>query len=79
MDDGTNRAMFNGVTYNFPNTPAVLSQLTLGGNATIEAAYGPNAIVVDHMDVFDIVLKDGDAGKHPLCAPSSPLPRHPSC
>ena len=66
MDDGTNRAMFNGVTYNFPTTPAVLSQLTLGGNASVAEAYGPLAFVVNHLDVFDIVLKNGDAGKHPL-------------
>jgi iron transport multicopper oxidase len=66
MDDGTNRAMFNGITYNFPNTPSVFSQLTLGSNATVENAYGPLAFAIDHLDVLDIVLKNGDAGKHPL-------------
>jgi iron transport multicopper oxidase len=66
MDDGTNRAMFNGLTYNFPTVPAVLSSLTLGDNATNEAAYGPLAFVVNHLEVFDIVLNNGDAGKHPL-------------
>lgn len=66
MDDGTNHAMFNMVTYNQPKTPAVLSMLTLGDNATVEAAYGPQSFVVDHMEVLDIVVKNGDAGKHPL-------------
>ncbi|KAH7105424.1 Fet3 protein [Auriculariales sp. MPI-PUGE-AT-0066] len=66
MDNGVNRAMFNTVTYNFPNVPAVLSALSLGSNATIAEAYGPNSFVVNHMDIVDIVLKNGDAGKHPF-------------
>ena len=66
MDDGTNRARFNTVTYNAPIVPSIFSALTLGQNATIASAYGPTSYVVDHMKVFDIVLKNGDAGKHPL-------------
>ncbi|CAL1708876.1 unnamed protein product [Somion occarium] len=66
LDDGTNRAMFNMITYNSPLVPAVLSQVTLGENATIQEAYGPYSIVLDHLEVFDIVLKNGDAGKHPF-------------
>lgn len=66
MDDGTNHAMFNQITYNSPLVPAVLSALTLGSNATVEEAYGPLSFVVDHMDVVDIIIKNGDAGKHPL-------------
>ncbi|KAF4616730.1 hypothetical protein D9613_008665 [Agrocybe pediades] len=66
LDDGTNRAMFNQITYNSPLTPAVLSEMTLGPNATVESAYGPLSFVVDHMDVVDIVVKNGDAGKHPF-------------
>ncbi|KAF9033926.1 ferroxidase [Hymenopellis radicata] len=66
MDDGTNHAMFNQITYNSPLVPAVFSELSLGNNATVEAAYGPNSFVVDHMDVVDIVIKNGDAGKHPF-------------
>jgi iron transport multicopper oxidase len=66
MDDGTNHAMFNLVTYNSPKVPAILSALTLGDNATVAAAYGPQSFVLEHMDVVDIVVKNGDAGKHPL-------------
>ena len=66
MDDGTNRARFNAVTYNPPVVPTIFSALTLGQNATIASAYGPTSYVVDHMKVFDIVVKNGDAGKHPL-------------
>jgi iron transport multicopper oxidase len=66
MDDGTNHAMFNLVTYNSPLVPAVLSALTLGSNATIAEAYGPQSFVVDHLDVVDIVIKNADSGKHPF-------------
>ena len=66
MDDGINRAMFNGVTYNSPLTPAILSELSLGPNATIPSAYGPLSFVVEYGDVIDLVVKNGDAGKHPL-------------
>nr|BAU94255.1 laccase [Pholiota microspora] len=66
MDDGTNHAMFNQVTYNSPLVPAVFSELTLGENATIASAYGPQSFVIDHLDVVDIVIKNGDAGKHPF-------------
>jgi iron transport multicopper oxidase len=66
MDDGTNHAMFNQVTWNKPVVPAILSELTLGSNATIASAYGPQSFVLNHMDVIDIVVQNGDAGKHPL-------------
>ncbi|KAF9260572.1 Fet3 protein [Marasmius fiardii PR-910] len=70
MDDGTNRAMFNQVTFNSPNVPAVLSVLTLGSDATVQSAYGPLSFVVGEnegqFDVVDLVVKNGDAGKHPF-------------
>ncbi|KAI0310690.1 Fet3 protein [Amylostereum chailletii] len=66
VEDGTNRAMFNMITYDAPLVPSVLSALTLGANATSEVAYGKTSFIIDHLDVFDIVLKNGDAGKHPF-------------
>ncbi|KAG5643712.1 hypothetical protein DXG03_009761 [Asterophora parasitica] len=66
MDDGTNHGMFNGITYNSPLVPAVFSELTLGSNATVVEAYGPLSFVIDHLEVIDIVIKNGDAGKHPF-------------
>ncbi|KAH9941128.1 Fet3 protein [Epithele typhae] len=66
MEDGTNHAMFNMITYNSPLVPAIMSEVSLGSNATIASAYGPTSFVIDHLDVFDIVLKNGDAGKHPF-------------
>lgn len=66
MDDGTNRAMFNQKVYNSPIVPSIMSQMSLGANATVDGAYGPYSFILEHMEVFDIVLKNGDAGKHPL-------------
>ncbi|KAG7446974.1 ferroxidase [Guyanagaster necrorhizus] len=66
MDDGTNRAMFNEITYNSPDVPAIFSELSLGSNATTETAYTPLSFVVDYGDVVDIVIKNGDTGKHPF-------------
>lgn len=69
---GTNHAMFNDITYNSPLVPGVLSELTLGDNATVSAAYGQTNYVWNHLDVIDIVVMNSDAGKHPLCVPLSP-------
>jgi len=66
MDDGTNHAMFNLVTYNSPLVPAILSELTLGPNATVASAYGPQSFILEHLDVVDIVVKNNDSGKHPF-------------
>ncbi|KAJ7512531.1 Fet3 protein [Mycena galericulata] len=66
MDDGTNHACFNDVTYNSPLVPAILSEMTLGDNATVAAAYGPQSFVLDHLDVVDIVVLNSDVGKHPF-------------
>ncbi|KAH9948017.1 Fet3 protein [Amylocystis lapponica] len=66
MDDGTNHATFNGTTYNPPLVPAIMSEMTLLQNATTQEAYGPLTFVVDHLEVFDIVIMNGDTGKHPF-------------
>jgi len=66
VDDGTNRAMFNQVTWNPPKVPAIFSALSLGPNATVEKAYGPGSFVVEYGDIVDLVIQNGDAGKHPF-------------
>ena len=66
LDDGTNRAMFNDQTYNSPLVPTLFSALSHGENATTAEAYGPYTFVLNHLEVIDIVLENGDAGKHPL-------------
>ena len=66
MTDGTNHAIINQVTFNYGVVPTIFSALSLGSNATIQEAYGPLSAVVDHLEVFDIVIRNTDVGKHPL-------------
>jgi iron transport multicopper oxidase len=73
-DAGTNRAMFNSVTFNSPVVPGVFSMLSLArgdggvgeGAAEVAEAYGPWSYVLGEGDVVDLVLMNSDAGKHPL-------------
>ena len=69
MTDGTNRAMFNQVSYLAPLVPTVLSVLTLGSNATDPTPYGYSGFVLDHLSAVQIILKNGDVGNHPLYVP----------
>ena len=64
--DGTNHAFINQFTFNYPLVPTVFSELSLGSNATIQQAYGPLSIVLNHLEVIDIVIQNTDTGKHPL-------------
>jgi iron transport multicopper oxidase len=66
MTDGTNRAMFNDVSYLPPLVPTVLSVLTLGSNATVAESYGYSGFVIDHLTAVQVIIKNGDAGNHPL-------------
>ncbi|KAG2148442.1 Fet3 protein [Suillus cothurnatus] len=66
MDDGTNHAFINDVVYNPPVVPAIMSALTLGQNATSQVAYGPYSYVFNYGDVIDLVVQNGDTGKHPF-------------
>jgi iron transport multicopper oxidase len=54
MDDGTNRAMFNQITYNSPLVPTALSILTLGPNATDVTAYGTTSFILDHLSAVQL-------------------------
>jgi iron transport multicopper oxidase len=66
MTDGTNRAMFNNLTFNFPKVPTVFSEYSMGQDANNVAIYGPGTYVLEKGDVIDITVTNLDAGKHPL-------------
>lgn len=66
MSDGTNRAMFNELSYHPPLVPSVLSVLTLGSNATVATAYGPTSFVLPHLSAVQITLNNSDTNIHPL-------------
>ena len=48
--------MDDGVTFNFPVVPSVLSALMLGAKSTVAEAYGPLSFVVEYGDVVDLVI-----------------------
>ena len=66
MTDGTNRAMFNNITYNTPVVPPIFTELSMGSLATDVAVYGPSTYVLDMGDVVEMTVVNLDAGKHPL-------------
>lgn len=62
-------AFFNDVTYVAPKVPSLYTALTVGaGNSTISRVYGTNtnSHVLKHNNVIEIVLNNGDDGKHPF-------------
>nr|AHZ58332.1 laccase [Auricularia auricula-judae] len=66
MTDGTNRAMFNNITYNPPVVPSIFSELSLGKDAVQAQLYGPTSFVLNQFDVVEIKVVNFDAGKHPF-------------
>jgi len=76
MTDGTNRATFNGVTYNAPVVPAVFSQLSLqeqvtqgllpSNASTTASVYGPWSYILQEGESVDLVVMNSDTGKHPF-------------
>ncbi|KZV80843.1 laccase [Exidia glandulosa HHB12029] len=66
LTDGTNRAMFNNITYNPPIVPTVFSELSLGQDAVQAQLYGPSSFVLNKGDVVELKVFNFDAGKHPF-------------
>ncbi|KAL1917392.1 uncharacterized protein VTP21DRAFT_5048 [Calcarisporiella thermophila] len=67
-EDGTNRAMFNNITYVMPKVPTLLSQLSLGELAKDPAVYGrqTQAIVLEHNKMVELVVTNYDENAHPF-------------
>jgi len=66
MDDGSNRAMFNNVTYNYPRVPTLFSALSMGDSAGLSKIYGPNSQVLEYGDIVEITVINWDDGIHPF-------------
>lgn len=66
MDDGTNHAMFENITYNRPNVPSLLTALSMGANAEDVAVYGPMSNVLEYNQIVELDVFNWDAGNHPL-------------
>jgi iron transport multicopper oxidase len=68
LGNGVNYAMFNGISYTAPIVPSLLTVLSAPTNYTTDATiYGDytNPKVLGHNNVVQIVLNNGDTGKHP--------------
>ncbi|CUM53253.1 unnamed protein product [Debaryomyces tyrocola] len=68
LGDGINYAFFNNITYVRPKLPPLMTVLSSGEHATNELVYGTNThtYVLQENDVIDIVLNNGDDGRHPF-------------
>ncbi|KAH7361463.1 iron transport multicopper oxidase FET3 [Plectosphaerella cucumerina] len=69
LGDGANYAFFNDLTYVAPKVPSLYSALTVGKeHAANPKVYGTNTIshVLNHNEVIQIVLNNGDDGTHPF-------------
>ena len=67
--------MFNDISYKAPIVPTLLTALSVPSNYSTEATvYGrsTNPFVLGHNNMVQIVLNNGDAGKHP-CTSSGVL------
>jgi iron transport multicopper oxidase len=72
--DGENYAMFNEISYKPPIVPTLLTTLSVPSNYSTDATvYGTstNPFVLGHNNMVQIVLNNGDAGKHPCSTPVS--------
>ena len=62
-------AFFNDVTYVGPKVPSLYTALSVGTtNAANPRVYGSNSLaqILKHGDVVELVLNNGDDGKHPF-------------
>jgi iron transport multicopper oxidase len=64
--------MFNEISYKQPIVPSLITALTVPADiATNETVYGysTHPYVLGHNNMVQIILNNGDAGKHPCMAP----------
>lgn len=50
--------MFNNVTYNYPVTPSLLTELSMGAGSANPEIYGTQTFVLNHLDVGFQLLVD---------------------
>jgi iron transport multicopper oxidase len=68
LGDGVNYATFNEISYMAPIVPTLLTALSVPSNySTVATVYGTstNPFVLGHNNMVQIILNNGDTGKHP--------------
>jgi iron transport multicopper oxidase len=68
LDNGQNYAFFNQITYVPPIVPTLFTAMSSGNYTMDPAIYGTysNPYVLKHNQMVEIVVNNGDAGKHPF-------------
>ncbi|KAJ5527091.1 hypothetical protein N7513_011250 [Penicillium frequentans] len=68
LDNGADYSMFNNISYTKPKVPTLYTVLSAGDLATDATVYGDytHAVVLEHNQVVQIVLNNGDTGSHPF-------------
>ncbi|KAH8817166.1 Fet3 ferroxidase-like protein [Xylogone sp. PMI_703] len=68
LGNGVNYALLNNVTYTAPKVPTLFSVMSSGNLSTNSEIYGEftHPFVLEHNQVVQIVLNNGDGGSHPF-------------
>ncbi|ODQ64941.1 iron transport multicopper oxidase FET3 [Nadsonia fulvescens var. elongata DSM 6958] len=68
LADGVNYAFFNNITYTDPRVPTLYTVLSAGDLANNAQVYGTftHPFVLNHLEVVEIVLNNGDTSSHPF-------------
>jgi iron transport multicopper oxidase len=66
--NGYGYAFLDNISYTAPKVPTLFSVLSSGDMATNSEIYGDftHSVVLEHNDVVEIVLNNGDTGSHPF-------------
>ncbi|KAG0268711.1 hypothetical protein DFQ27_005951 [Actinomortierella ambigua] len=68
LDDYSNKAMFNSITYVPPKVPTLYTAMTVGNLSTNPDVYGKyaHAIVLKKNEMIELVINNKDPGNHPF-------------
>ncbi len=67
MNDGTNHAIITTSRTTPRSSPRSCPSSRSARTRRSRARTGPQSFVLDHLDVVEIIIKNADSGKHPLC------------
>ncbi|KAF9179824.1 hypothetical protein BGZ51_006637 [Haplosporangium sp. Z 767] len=68
LDDYSNKATFNDITYVHPKVPTLYTALTTGNLSSNPEVYGKytHPIVIKHNEWIEIIINNDDPGNHPF-------------
>ncbi|KAF9427482.1 hypothetical protein BGZ94_004817 [Podila epigama] len=68
LNDYSNKATFNDITYVMPKVPSLYTALTTGNLSSNPEVYGKHshAMVISHNDWVEIIINNDDPGNHPF-------------